>query len=69
MQENLYCENYMHQSAAHSFEAYLEQSSPAPPPCMPTILHEFLVDLAVLKGGEKRHSNRDISHLYLKCKQ
>lgn len=68
MQENLYCENYMHQSAAHSFEAYLEQSFPAPPPCMPTILHEFLVDLAVLKG-ERRDSNRDISHLYLKCKQ
>lgn len=41
-------ETCMHQSAAYSFEAYLEQSSPEPPLCTPTILREFSVDSAVL---------------------
>lgn len=36
-------------------EAYLEQSSPAPPPCTPTILREFSADSAALwgRGGER----------------
>lgn len=35
------------------YQPYLEQSSPEPPPCMPTIPHEFLVDSAVLWGKEE----------------
>lgn len=49
MQRNQYSvETFAHQSAAYGFEAYLEQSSPVPPPCTPTILREFSADSAVL---------------------
>lgn len=52
----------MHQSAAQCSEAYLEQSSPAPPPCTPTILREFSVDWAELwgEGKKKKRKHRDI---------
>lgn len=47
MKENQYSISAC-QSVARGAEAYLEQSSPAPPPCMPTILREFSVDWVVL---------------------
>lgn len=47
MKENQYSVSVC-RSVARGAEAYLEQSSPAPPPCMPTILREFSVDSVVL---------------------
>lgn len=46
--EKQHCFAPARQSHADHLEAYLEQSSPAPPPCTPTILHEFLVDRVAL---------------------
>lgn len=59
----------MNQNAAYGFEAYLEQSSPAPPPCTPTILREFSVDSAVLWGKGKKHRSGEINHFHLKFRQ
>lgn len=62
---SLLWETFTYQSSAYCLEAYLEQSSPAPPPCTPTILHEFSAGSAVLWGEEVKKRNKDINHLHL----